>query len=100
MPLKVLEWADEPPPSAELPRGVKPIGRDFYDDPRFDHPEEDEYADVIPVPFYPDDLPVLQTDEFHWTDSELAEASHIAKRWREMPAQLSRKEAQHDRYCP
>ena len=55
------------------PQG-RPPGRRFYDDPRFIHPPEDEYADVIPIPFFPDDLPRLERDPFGWTAAELSSA--------------------------
>jgi hypothetical protein len=74
-------------------------------DPRFqslEFNEEDEYADVVPIPFYPDDLPVLQTDKFAWTEQEMAQAINTAHRLRYIDSYRYhfRKEAQHDRYCP
>lgn len=62
-----------PPGFGPRKRG-RPIGRQFYDDPRFEHPPEDEYADVIPIPFFPADLPRLIPDPFAWTREELRSA--------------------------
>lgn len=44
-------------------------------------PTDYEYADVVPIPFFPSDLPILDwTDgEFHWTQDELNEACRLAR---------------------
>jgi len=55
-----------------MPRRTKAVGRVLYDDPRFEHPSEDEYADVVPIPFFPADLPRLGRDPFLWTPQELS----------------------------
>lgn len=41
----------------------------------------DEYADVVPIPFFPDDLPVLDPSDggFAWTQEELNEACRLAR---------------------
>lgn len=61
-------------------RRGRPTGRQFYDDPRFDHPPEDEYADVVPIPFFPADLPRLIPDPFGWTRAELHSALVYAQK--------------------
>lgn len=40
-----------------------------------------EYADVVPIPFFPDDLPVLDFSDqgFAWTQDELNEACRLAR---------------------
>jgi hypothetical protein len=68
------------PAMPKRPRGRPPTGRQFYDDPRFDHPPEDEYADVIPIPFFPADLPRLIPDPFGWTPTELRSALVYAQK--------------------
>lgn len=41
----------------------------------------DEYADVVPIPFFPADLPVLDFSDggFAWTKDELNEACRLAR---------------------
>ena len=56
-------------------RGRPPGRRNYFDDPRFDHDlDSDAYADVIPIKFFPDDLPRLYQDSFRWTPAELKSA--------------------------
>jgi hypothetical protein len=38
------------------------------------YPIDRELLDVEPIPFYPDDLPDLQLDDFEWTQEELDDA--------------------------
>lgn len=39
----------------------------------------DEYADVVSIPFFPDDLPRLELDPFLWTPAELKSAVDHAR---------------------
>jgi hypothetical protein len=34
----------------------------------------DEYWDVVPIPYFPEDLPRLELDPFGWTPAELQSA--------------------------
>jgi hypothetical protein len=34
----------------------------------------DEFWDVVPIPYFPDDLPRLEPDPFGWTPAELQSA--------------------------
>ena len=45
--------------------------------------ERDEYADVVPIPFFPDDLQVLDMTDggFAWTRRELEDAVNTAYDW-------------------
>lgn len=79
----VLGFLDElPAESRPAPRrhiGRKPL----YDDPRFEkdwEAEEHEFDDVVPIPFFPDDLPTLEPDPFLWSKAELAEAIRHARK--------------------
>lgn len=80
----VLGFLDQLPED-DLPRiSRKPIGRKpLYDDPRFDKDwdaEEHEFDDVVPIPFFPPDLPTLELDPFLWSPAELSAAvSHARK---------------------
>lgn len=72
-----------------LPENTRPAPRpaygpkSLYDDPRFDkdwYAEEHEYDDVVPIPFFPADLPTLNLDPFSWSPAELSTAvSHARK---------------------
>ena len=72
----------KPPKSVTPARRGRPAGRKHYwDDPRFPPLDEDPYADVVPIPFYPHDLPRLQADPFGWTPAELESAvAHARKK--------------------
>lgn len=70
--------APAPPPPAPAP-GRKPL----YDDPRFEkdwEAELHEYDDIVPIPFFPDDLPTLELDPFLWSKAELSEAIRHARK--------------------
>lgn len=79
----VLGFLDELPED-DLPKKRPLYGpKSFYDDPRFDKDwdaEEHEYDDVVPIPFFPPDLPTLELDPFLWSPAELSSAvSHARK---------------------
>ena len=78
----VLGFLDQLPED-DLPAPRPAYGRkSFYDDPRFDkdwEAEEHEYDDVVPIPFFPPDLPTLGLDPFLWSKAELAEAIRHAR---------------------
>lgn len=72
-----------------LPEDTRPSPRpaygpkSLYDDPRFDkdwEAEAHEFDDVVPIPFFPPDLPTLDLDPFLWSKAELAEAIRHARK--------------------
>lgn len=68
----------------ERPKGRKgrAVGRrNYFDDPRFPAlTDVDPYADVVPIPFFPDDLPRLESCPFGWTPAELRSALVYAQK--------------------
>ena len=67
------------PPKTRPSYGPKSL----YDDPRFYKDwdaEEHQYDDIVPIPFFPADLPTLNLDPFSWSPAELSSAvSHARK---------------------
>lgn len=63
-------------------RGRPPGRKNYFDDPRFPPVlEVDPHADVVPIPFFPADLPRLSPDPFGWTRAELRSAlAHAQKK--------------------
>jgi hypothetical protein len=59
-----ITWA-EPRPNAGIPGRPNP---------------HDEFWDIVPIAYYPDDLPELETDPFGWTPAELEDAAREARR--------------------
>lgn len=78
-----LTWVEDLPADVTLPNKLaEPRFQTFFDDPRFDKDwQEDEhlYGDVVPIPFYPDDLPTLEPSPFGWTEDELQTAITLAR---------------------
>lgn len=46
--------------------------------------DDEEYSDVIPIPFFPDDLPRLEKDPF-WTQERLNDAVVFARKKLRLP---------------
>lgn len=79
----ILGFLDQLP--EDSPALLPSAGRQsLHDDPRFEkdwNAEEREYADVVPIPFFPADLPTLSLDPFLWSPAELSSAvSHARKK--------------------
>lgn len=78
-----VTWVDDLPADKPLENHrSRPRSRSLFDDPRFDKDwnEDDRlYGDVVPIPFFPDDLPTLKPSEFGWTPAELQSAVAYAK---------------------
>lgn len=77
-----LTWVDDLPADAPPPGRTPFAHQSFYDDPRFIKDwQEDEhlYGDIVPIPFFSDDLPTLKTSDFGWTPTELQDAVNRAR---------------------
>ena len=77
-----LTWVDDLPADKPLPGYPPAVRQTFHDDPRFEKDWfEDErlYRDVVPIPFFPDDLPTLKMSDFGWTQDELLSAVESAR---------------------
>lgn len=78
-----VAWVGTLPDNVPLP---VPISRThtiqrLWDDPRYfkDWDEDRRLCDVTPIPFFPDDLPILRPDDFGWTALELETALDRAR---------------------